>query len=435
MIKRITAILVGLGILLLAVFLIYAWEASIPEREPPSQGDFSDAMIEQGEALAGIGNCQSCHTVDPEQPLAGGRAFPTDFGTLYSTNITPDPATGIGTWSREAFHRAMRQGISRNGAHHFPAFPYTHYTKVSDEDLDALYAYLMTREPINAEPPDNHLRFPFNIRLLQAGWKLLFFEQGRFEPDESRSELWNRGAYLAEGLGHCSACHTPRNDFGAEQSDLAYEGAVINNWYAPALNTSSRAPVDWTEASLYDYLRSGGSTYHGVAVGSMADVVHRGLGKAEDRDIRALASYFSAMAEPGSDEQARQTATATIQTAQQRSAETLGYGEKVFTYACASCHYNDPNNPSTLRPDLSLNTALRADNPMNLIRVTLEGVGNEEGLPGVVMPAFAELSNADISALLHFLRATHTDRPAWDNLEEEIERQRQEVVTNTEAAR
>ena len=216
----------------------------------------------------------------------------TPFGVIYSTNITPDPETGIGTWSEAAFRRAMHEGVSRDGSHLFPVFSYDHFTKLSDEDVRALYAYFMTRTPVHAPARPSGIPFPFNIRYLQAGWKLLFFRPGRFEPDAEKSAEWNRGAYLALGLSHCGACHTPRNLLGAEKPGDAYGGAVIDNWVAPPLTAANPAPAPWTHEELYDYLRTGASKLHGTAAGPMFPVV-QGLGALPDSDIRAIATYFA----------------------------------------------------------------------------------------------------------------------------------------------
>lgn len=438
--KRLAAGIVALLVLLLMAMLILAWESSIAQQAVPAKEAFSQEQIDRGEIIAGLGNCQSCHTVDPERPYAGGRAFPTPFGTLYATNITPHPESGIGRWSEAAFIRAMREGVARDGSHLFPAFPYTHFTRVRDEDLQALYAYTMTREPVDAQAPENDLSFPFNVRLLQAGWKLLFFEPGVWQPDTDKSNAWNRGEYLAEGLAHCSACHTPRNSFGAENQDRDYDGAMVNNWYAPALSAGNPPPVAWTESELYTYLREGASNYHGVALGSMADVVHQGLGIVDDSDIRALATYFSDVTGALPEDQTAAQASRRIADAQResmavRSNDTgeLNRGEQLFSNGCAACHYNSADDPNILRPELSLNSALNADNPVNLIRATLRGVSNESGIQGVLMPGFAAWSNADLAALFAFLRATHTDRPAWNDLEQRIERTRSDVTTSTES--
>lgn len=437
--KRLATVIAALLVLLLMAMLILAWESSIAQQAVPAENAFSPELIEKGEVIAGLGNCQSCHTVDPERPYAGGRAFPTPFGTLYATNITPHPDSGIGRWSEAAFIRAMREGVARDGSHLFPAFPYTHFTRVSDQDLQALYAYTMSLEPVDAQAPENDLTFPFNVRLLQAGWKLLFFEPGIKPPERNKSDDWNRGEYLAEGLAHCSACHTPRNTFGAENQAQDYDGAMVNNWYAPALSAGNSLPLAWTESELYTYLREGASTYHGVALGSMAEVVHQGLGVVDDSDIRALATYFSDITGALPQDQTAAQASRRIGDAQRRSMEVrrddrglLNHGEQLFSNGCAACHYNSMDDPSVLRPALSLNSALNADNPVNLIRATLRGVSNESGIQGVLMPGFASWSNADLAALFAFLRTTHADRPPWNDLEQRIERQRSGVTTSTE---
>ncbi len=216
----------------------------------------------------------------------------TPFGVIYSTNITPDPKSGIGAWSEAAFARAMHEGVGRDGSHLFPAFPYDHFTKVSDEDVKAIYAFLMTRPPVEATPPANTIPFPFNIRAFQEGWKILFFRPGRFEPVAGKSGQWNRGAYLALGLSHCGACHTPRNLLGAEKANDAYAGAVVDNWMVPALTAANPNPVPWSQKELFRYLHSGVTALHGVAEGPMSPVVH-GLSSLPDLDIQAIAAYFA----------------------------------------------------------------------------------------------------------------------------------------------
>ena len=381
--------------------------------------DFSDAEVQRGRQLAGIGNCAACHTVSTEQPYAGGRAIATPFGTIYSTNITPDEDHGIGGWTLQEFSRAMRQGRSASGEQLFPAFPYTHFTLVSDDDLAAIYAYLMTREASAYQPPANTLRFPFSLRSLQSGWKLLYFEDRRWEPVAGKSAQWNRGAYLAEGLGHCGACHTPRNALGAERDDAAYAGALVDDWYAPALNTAADSPLPWTENDVYAYLRQGGSQLHGVALGSMSEVVHQGLGEAADDDIRALAVYFSDLSQGGA---ARPLSAETIiQASQRNAAQDTSLGEEIYLAACAFCHYNPPTDPSALRPELSINSTVTAPDPTNLIRATLEGVTLQEGLPGLMMPGFADsFSDEELVSLLGFLRVTYAGQPAWPDLAERV---------------
>ena len=199
----------------------------------------------------------SCHIRPGGQPLAGGYGVNTPFGVIYGTNITPDTQTGIGRWSLAAFTRAMREGVSRDGHHLYAAFPYTAFTELSDDDINALYAYLMTRTPVSATIPPNTVPFPLNIRLLEEGWKILFFRKKAFQPDPTKDAEWNRGAYLAEALSDCGGCHTPRNALGAEKLRHAYAGAVVDNWIAPPLTEANPSPVPWTEERLFSYLRTG----------------------------------------------------------------------------------------------------------------------------------------------------------------------------------
>ena len=211
MLKRIVIGVGSLGIACLLVFLALAWRTGIAPIDPPDKASFPADLVTKGEVLAGAGHCALCHTNRGGPALAGGLGVPTPFGTIYSTNITPEPETGIGRWSLEAFTRAMHEGVSRDGSHLFPAFPYHHFTKISDDDVKALYAYVMTRPPVKTVAPANTIPFPLNIRLLQEGWKILFFRNARYQADAARSAEWNRGAYLAEGLADCGGCHNPHN--------------------------------------------------------------------------------------------------------------------------------------------------------------------------------------------------------------------------------
>jgi mono/diheme cytochrome c family protein len=400
-------------------FTVFAWRPAIAEIAPPAAGSFAPALVAKGEVLASAGYCSSCHTAKGGQPFAGGYAMATQFGTIYSTNITPDPETGIGKWSQAAFVRALREGVSRNGAHLFPAFPYDHFTKLTDDDAAALYAYFMTRTPVVAEAKSNTVPFPLSIRALQAGWKLLYFHPGRFQPVAAQSAVWNRGAYLAEGLSHCGACHTPRGKLGAEIKDRAYAGAPIDNWIAPPLDKTNPSPVPWTQDELVAYLGTGVSQYHGTAAGPMG-AVPRGLAHLPAADVAAIATYFAT--NNGSAQ--RSDGPAAIRKA--LAADTLGTGLqydpaiRLYAGACASCHYNGKQlNP--LRPDLALNSAVNLDDPTNLIRVILYGVSAQDGAKGVVMPGFAYgFTNADVARVAAYLRATRTGKPAWADLETKV---------------
>lgn len=415
--KKLLIAAVALGCLGLTGFGILAWRSAIAPVALPAPGSFAPELIAKGEALAGGGYCAACHTAKGGQTFAGGYEMATPFGVIYSTNITPDPETGIGTWSEAAFRRAMHEGVSRDGSHLLPVFSYDHFTKLSDEDVRALYAYFMTRTPVHAPARRNGIPFPFNIRYLQAGWKLLFFRPGRFEPDATKSDEWNRGAYLALGLSHCGACHTPRNLLGAEKLGNSYGGAVIDNWVAPPLTVANPAPAPWTREELYDYLRTGVSKLHGSAAGPMSPVI-QGLAALPDSDVRAIATYFVDV-DRAEDRLPSVSGAVTLAMSSAAAKEGTRFDPdtRLYIAACASCHYNGGTAPLAARPDLALNSAVHLSDPSNLIQVILRGIGAEEGMPGVVMPAFGgALSDVDIARIAAYLRRTRTRLPAWPEL-------------------
>jgi len=419
--KRILLILAALIALGLLGFGIFAWRPAIGAIARPAPASFAPELVARGEILAGAGYCATCHTAKGGAAFAGGYPMETQFGTIYSTNITPDVDTGIGNWSEVAFRRAMHDGVRRDGAHLFPAFPYDHFTKLTDADVTALYAYMMTRPAVRSEPPGNTVPFPLSIRMLQAGWKTLFFKPGRFVPTPGKTAEWNRGAYLAEGVSHCGACHTPRNRLGAEQADRAFAGASIDHWIAPALDKTNPSPIAWSKEELTEYLATGISRFHGTAAGPMASVP-RGLAKLPPADVQAIAAYFvdraGAPAIVGQSEAAVRKVIA---------ANRLGTGldydpaARLYAGACASCHYNGGAQINPLRPDLALNSAVNLDDPTNLIRVILFGIDARDGIPGVVMPAFGYgFTDADVARVAAWLRATRTGKPAWPDLEKTV---------------
>ena len=232
-ILRVFLIFVVLMLLGALGFFIWAKQPAVARVSPPAASDFDQTTIAKGAMLASMGYCAECRTAQGGAAFAGGYPVPTPFGTIYGSNIMPDPQTGIGNWSQAAFLRAMHEGVAQNGAYLYPAFPYNHFTLVSDNDAKAIYAYLMTRQPVHNVAPAPKLPFPLNIRLVLAGWNLLFLHEGRFQPDPTQSATWNRGAYIAEGLGHCAACHTPHNALGAEMGAAAYAGGESEGWLAP----------------------------------------------------------------------------------------------------------------------------------------------------------------------------------------------------------
>jgi mono/diheme cytochrome c family protein len=411
---------------LLAGLLLLARRTGIAPIERPVPTSFSARSVARGEVLAAEGHCASCHTARGGEQLAGGYAMNTPFGIIYGSNITPDPKTGIGQWSLQAFARAMREGVSRDGSHLFPAFPYDAFTKLSDADIEALYAYFMTRPAVSARVPPNTLPFPFRVRAFQEGWKLLFFRIGRYRTNLSKSKEWNHGAYLAEGLADCSGCHTPRNALGAEKKRAPYSGAEDDGWIAPALTEANPSPIPWTEDDLFEYLRTGVSPLHGATAGTMTDVIRGSLALpiVPDSDVRDIAIYFSQM-----DHASARVGAIEADTRRALAASYLGSGQEresdpgaeLYASACISCHYNDGPVPLPARPELSLNSALTLPEPTNFIRSVLNGIGDTEGAPGMVMPEYASsLNDRELADLAVYLRRTRTKSPPWTDLEQEI---------------
>ncbi|MCB5174887.1 cytochrome c [Microvirga lenta] len=428
--KTFLRILAGLALLLVigvAAFAAYAWRSEIDPVDPPAQAGLDPALVARGSDLAAIGNCNVCHTAPGGETFAGGLGIPTPFGTIYSTNITPDPETGIGRWSEAAFLRSMREGVDREGRHLYPAFPYDHYTLVTDEDNRALYAFLMSRKPVRAQAPENELPFPLNMRMLLAGWKALYFREGAFQPDPNRSAEWNRGRYLTEGLSHCGACHTPRNRFGAEQRELHLAGAEVENWTAYAINAASPAPIPWNAESLAFYLRHGWHQEHGVSRGPMAPVTAN-LGSVPEEDARAIATYLAdLMGEPNQERQTRaEAARAAIREEGgaprpvQAGASGSGIGEAIYVSACEGCH--DGRRPLPFGGlNLHLSTAVNGPNPQNIINVVLFGLPGAKGEPSAMMPAYRGVLNEDqLVALLDYMRERFSDLPAWTDTRERV---------------
>lgn len=415
--KRIIAaltLIAGVGL-----FSIYAYHSSIEPIRSEASSSFSSEEIAQGKILAAAGYCGTCHTKanGGGQTYAGNYAMHTEFGTIYSSNITPDTDTGIGSWSLEAFSRAMRTGVSRDGQHLLPAFPYEHFNKMTDEDIKAIYAYIMTSIPaVKQTKMENDIPFPLNIRWLQAGWKLLFADTSTLTKQDGKSAEWNRGAYLAEGISHCGACHTPRNSVGAEDYDNMYAGAAIDGWFAPSLTASNPAPLPWRVEDIYAYLSTGNSTYHDSAGGPMAPVVHDGLSALGSEDLMSISIYFADKA--GNSEQIfdhSETLLSAIKAQESIPDLRLNKGANLYAAVCQSCHYSGHDLVKG-RPLLTLGSSLHLDEATNLINVILDGFRADQGIHGVVMPAFREaLSDEDIATIAAYLRQS-AGKKAWPNL-------------------
>lgn len=289
----------GAALLLLlcfAAFLIWAHRPAIAPVAPPSGGAFPEAMVARGAVLAQLGDCQSCHSVTAQAPFAGGPAIRTPLGRLFGSNITPDPDTGIGRWSLAAFSRALRQGVSRDGHHLYPGMPYEHFVSLRDEDVAALYAFLMRQKPVHAIAPANRLIPPVNYRPFLAGWKSWFMHKGGFVPPAGPDPVWNRGAYLAEALAHCGACHTPRTLLQAEDPHRPLAGGFADDWTTPPLDGSG---ARWNVDQLETYLTIGRAPDGQRARGPMAKVVNS-LAAVPRPEVHAIAVYIaSRMVSPG----------------------------------------------------------------------------------------------------------------------------------------
>jgi len=405
--------------LAVAAAFALAWRPGIAAVDPPSPETFDQALVKRGRDLVAIGNCSTCHTRRGGKDFAGGHPVPTPFGTIYSSNITPDAETGIGRWSEAAFRRAMRAGVDRAGRHLYPTFPYDHFIHVSDEDDRALYAYLMTRQPVHAQAHANLLPFPLDQRVIIAGWKLLFLGHAALEPDPTRTAEWNRGAYLVEGLAHCGACHTPRNVLGAERASAKFAGGEADNWDAYAINAQSPAPVPWDAGALVAYLRNGWHPDHGVARGPMAEVVGN-LSDVPDDDVRAIATYMAEMFGYPTPDRKRRSEEVLAQLNSTPVATTQATGAAIYAAACASCH--ETNRPPPYGGvNLALSTAFSAPDARNAANIILSGIRPVAGERSPIMPAFAaSMSDAQIAALLDYLRVRFSNQPAWAGVEKAV---------------
>lgn len=410
-------ILAVLGVAAVAVMalLAFAWRPAIAPIAPPAPSSFPTDLIATGEALASAGMCIDCHTARGGAASAGGKPIGTRIGTFYSTNLTPDPETGIGAWSEAAFARALREGVSRDGRHLFPVFPYTHYTQLTDADVRAIYAYFMSRPPVKAPNKPNTVIFPLDARPVLALWKSLFFKPGPYRPDPAHDQRWNRGAYLAEALAACSTCHTARNLLGAESVGHPYAGAVQDGWHAASLDIS-HMPFQWTGEALFAYLRHGDSPPHGVPLGPMRAVV-RDLAKLSDDDLRAMTAYFISLNHPfvGKREAALARARSPVAPVTERQKE----GQALFVQHCASCHGMGDGPPPVARSPLGMSATLWDRYRVhNLAATILDGIDGSDGLPGA-MPGFRDkLTDHDIESLALYLRAAYTTWPAFGLMKE-----------------
>lgn len=415
---RLRSIVIGLVSVLVLVSLggiAWTWRFAIAPISAGKASTNDHQIVSRGADLAAIGGCGTCHTSLAGKPLAGGLPLPTPFGTIFSTNLTPDVETGIGKWSEAAFQRSMREGVDREGRYLYPAFPYDHFTLATDDDIRAIYAFLMSQPAIRNIAPNNDLVFPLNFRPLIAGWQILFLDRGHLKPDAGKSVEWNRGRYLAEGLGHCGACHTPRNVLGAEKKGSIFAGGSAEGWDAPALDAA--AARKWTTDQMTEYLSTGWHQSHGAAAGPMADVVNN-LKHAPASDVRAIAVYVASFS-PQSESAAARLQENQVPNA---SAETVA----LYNGACAQCHREATDvGPSKALP-LSLSSSLQQAVPTNTVRVVLNGIQAYRVAGGPYMPGFdGMLSDQQIAAVVDYVRARYTTQPPWARVQDEITKARQ----------
>ncbi len=378
------------------------------QQNPPANAE----LLKKGEYLARAGDCIACHTAREGKTFAGGLPMKTPFGTLYTSNITPDPQTGIGTWTSDQFYRMMHDGRFPDGGLVYPAMPFGSYTKVTRENSDAIYAYLRSVPPVKQVNKPHELTFPFNNRSLIIGWRTLFFNEGEFKPDPTKSAEWNRGAYLVEGLGHCGMCHTAINALGGSSESQAFEGGLIpmQYWYAPSLTSNKEAGLgEWSIQEIVDYLRTGVSA-RGAVYGPMAEVVYNSLQYLNDEDIRAMAVYLKGLAQgtsPDKPPPALPTAESSL---------LLSLGKQIYDRDCASCHGATGLGMSPHYPPLAGNQSIQMASAVNAIRMVLNG-GYPPGTAGnpmpYGMPPFAQrLSDDEVAAVVTYIRTSWGNRGA-----------------------
>jgi mono/diheme cytochrome c family protein len=390
---------------------------------PELTGAAKQEQITRGQYLAAAGDCYACHTVRGSPAYAGGLEMPTPFGKLYTPNITPDPEFGIGKWSADDFWKTMHDGKSKDGSFLYPAMPFTNYTKVTREDSDAIYAYMMSVKPVNVKSKPHAMGFPYNQRELLAGWRTLYFKEGIYKDDPNKSKEWNRGAYLVEGLGHCDACHSSRNMLGAVSGDDVSGGLIpLQNWYAPSLASGRESGLgDWEIKDIVDLLRTGVAR-RGAVFGPMAAVVQHSLQEMSMVDLTAMATYLKAQNEKKEREPMLHSGPSEALTA-----AMLKTGAQVYKDNCESCHQADGTGVPHIYPPLDNNQALTMRNPVNAIRIVLNGgfPPSTEGNPRPygMPPFYQDLTDEQVAAVVTYLRQSwgNSAPPTWPV---EVERSR-----------
>ena len=353
--------------------------------------------IEKGRYLATVADCFACHTaLNVGKPFAGGRPIETPFGTMTSSNITPDNETGIGAWSDQQFDDAVRKGVRPDGSKLYPAMPFPAYTKMTRDDVLAIRAYLATIEPVHHSVKANTLPFPFNMRVAMRAWDALYFTEGEYKPDSQHSPAWNRGAYLVQGPGHCTACHTPKSFLGGDKTSDNLRGSKLQGWFAPDITGDVGEGLgQWSESDILSYLKTGHNRIS-AATGPMAEEVIDSTSKYNDDDLSAVATYLKSL--PGQQVAVPALAEQTVVKA----------GEAIYRDQCSACHGLDGQGVPRLFPSLAQSSLARASDPTSAIRLVLRGGRSaateaEPTAPG--MPAFGwQLNDEQIAAVLTYIR-------------------------------
>ena len=392
-----------------------------PEAAAPAS---SDPVLERGRYLARAGDCVSCHTAPGKPAFGGGLPMKTPFGTIVSTNITPDPGAGIGAYTEAEFARALREGVAKDGHHLYPAMPYPSFARVNDEDMHALFTFFRNGvQPVAQKPPATDLPWPFSMRGLMVAWNWIYLDKGVYQPDAARSAEWNRGAYLVQGLGHCGDCHTPRSMLGGVKAasdgkgELFLSGAVIDGWYAQPLRHTGRPTMaQWPAQDIVQYLQTG-RTSHTAAFGAMVDVVQNSTQHLSTQDLQAVATYLQSLGAQGSAQNAPSPASLVAAAPQHPTALALrngtvegNSGAMVYLNNCNACHRSDGTGADKTFPALAGNSVVNAKDPTSLIRLVLAGSAmpsTAQAPSPIAMPDFGwRLSDADVASVLSFARSS-----------------------------
>lgn len=414
-------LLAAVALTAVAALAFFFWPAGVDEiDETATAGMSEEELIAHGERVALEGDCVACHTVEEGDPYAGGLPFPLPFGTIYAPNITPHPTAGIGDWSLEELHRAMRHGVGQHGENLYPAFPYTAYTLMTDRDIVALYAYLQTIPASETVVQANELGFPFDQRWGIRAWNALFLDEGPYDPDPEQSDEWNRGRYLVEGAAHCGECHTPRNLFYALDSSEKLTGAVAQGWKAYNITSADTGIGSWTDEELFSYLHTGFAEGHGPASGTMAEAVEESLRHLPEEDIRAMMTYLRTVPALEADPQMAVESEPPLVLASQPFVpaalpedEELVIGARIFRENCASCHAWDGSGRQSEYGALLGDQSVNDPEGTNVVQVILSGSSVTSQFGTEYMPPFGlGLSDTEVAAVANYVIRFFGDKPA-----------------------